>query len=167
MVTVYDEKTTTHDICIMPCFWEDEIQNEEKICIFKEEIIMRIGSSTSAQGYFAGDTGSKPVSGSDAYSKNIEEQIRNAEKKLQDLSKDDKIPPDERMKKQQELLAGLKKNDRVLTTAGIYGTVANVDRAADKVSLKVDESENVRLTVTLASISKVLSDAEESSAPGA
>ena len=64
---------------------------------------MRIGSSTPAQGYFAGGTGSKPVSGSDAYSKNIEEQIRNAEKKLQDLSKDDKIPPDERMKKQQEI----------------------------------------------------------------
>lgn len=76
-------------------------------------------------------------------------------------------PERERMKKQQELLAGLKKNDRVLTSAGIYGTVANVDRAADKVSLKVDESENVRLTVTLASIQKVLSDAEESSSPGA
>ena len=76
-------------------------------------------------------------------------------------------PERERMKKHQDLLAGLKKNDRVLTTAGIYGTVANVDRAADKVSLKVDESENVRLTVTLASISKVLSDAEVSSSPGA
>ena len=53
----------------------------------------------------------------------------------------------------------------MLTTSGIYGTVANVDRAADKVSLKVDESENVRLTVTLASISKVLSDTEGASAP--
>lgn len=76
-------------------------------------------------------------------------------------------PERERMKKQQDLLAALKKNDRVLTTSGIYGTVANVDRTADKVSLKVDESENVRLTVTLASIAKVLSDAEETAAPGA
>ncbi|NBW95600.1 MAG: preprotein translocase subunit YajC [Planctomycetia bacterium] len=75
-------------------------------------------------------------------------------------------PERERMKKQQELLSGLKKNDRVLTTGGIYGTVANVDRAAEKVSLKVDESENVRLTVTLASIAKVLSDTEDASAPG-
>jgi preprotein translocase subunit YajC len=75
-------------------------------------------------------------------------------------------PERERMKKQQDLLAGLKKNDRVLTTSGIYGTVANVDRAADRVSLKVDESENVRLTVTLASISKVLSDTEGTSTPG-
>ncbi|NDC53613.1 MAG: preprotein translocase subunit YajC [Planctomycetia bacterium] len=75
-------------------------------------------------------------------------------------------PERERMKKQQDLLAGLKKNDRVLTTAGIYGTVANVDRPADRVSLKVDESENVRLTVTLASISKVLADTEGEAAPG-
>ncbi len=64
---------------------------------------MRIGSSILQQGYSAGGTGSKPVFASDAYSKNIEEQIRNAEKKLQDLSGDDKIPPDERMKKQQEI----------------------------------------------------------------
>ncbi|NBT14181.1 MAG: preprotein translocase subunit YajC [Planctomycetia bacterium] len=76
-------------------------------------------------------------------------------------------PERERMKKQQELLAALKKNDRVLTSSGIYGTVANVDRAADKVSLKVDDAENVRLTVTLASISKVLSDTDDGAAPGA
>jgi len=75
-------------------------------------------------------------------------------------------PERERMKKQQDLLAGLKKNDRVLTTSGIYGTVANVDRTADRVSLKVDESENVRLTVTLASISKVLSDTDGAATPG-
>ena len=75
-------------------------------------------------------------------------------------------PEQERRRKQQDLLAGLKKNDRVLTTAGIYGTVANVDRPADRVSLKVDESENVRLTVTLASISKVLADTEGEAAPG-
>lgn len=75
-------------------------------------------------------------------------------------------PEREKMKKQQELLAGLKKNDRVLTTSGIYGTIANVDRGADRVSLKVDESENVRLTVTLASIAKVLSDTDGAATPG-
>lgn len=64
---------------------------------------MRIGGAMPGQGYFAGGAGAKPVSGSDAYSKNIEEQIRNAEKRLQNLSRDDKISPDERRKKQQEL----------------------------------------------------------------
>lgn len=67
-------------------------------------------------------------------------------------------PERERMQRHKELLAALKKNDRVLTTSGIYGTVANVDRDGDRVSLKIDESENVKITVTLASIAKVLGD---------
>jgi len=76
-------------------------------------------------------------------------------------------PERDRMKKQQELLAALKKNDRVLTTSGIYGTVANVDRDAERVSLKVDDAENVKLTVTLASIAKVLGEPADASSAGA
>ena len=68
-------------------------------------------------------------------------------------------PERERMRRQQELLAALKKNDRVLTTSGIYGTVANVDREADRVLLRVDEAGNVKIAVTLASVAKVLGDA--------
>ncbi|NCY02648.1 MAG: preprotein translocase subunit YajC [Planctomycetia bacterium] len=67
-------------------------------------------------------------------------------------------PERERMRRQQELVAGLKKNDRVLTTSGIYGTVANVDRDADRVSLKIDDAGNVKIAVTVASIAKVLGD---------
>jgi len=62
------------------------------------------------------------------------------------------------MRRQQELLAALKKNDRVLTTSGIYGTVANVDREADRVLLRVDDAGNVKIAVTVASIAKVLGD---------
>jgi len=67
-------------------------------------------------------------------------------------------PERERMRKQQDLLAGLKKNDRVITTSGIYGTVANVDREADRISLRVDEAGNVKIAVTLSSIAKVLGE---------
>ena len=67
-------------------------------------------------------------------------------------------PERERMRQQQELLAGLKKNDRVITTSGIYGTVANVDRDADRVSLRVDDASNVKIAVTISSIAKVLGD---------
>ena len=63
-------------------------------------------------------------------------------------------PEREKQRRQRELLAGLKKNDRVVTTAGIYGTVANVDRDANRVSLKVDDA--AKITVTLASIATVL-----------
>jgi preprotein translocase subunit YajC len=71
-------------------------------------------------------------------------------------------PERERMRRQQELLSALKKNDRVLTTSGIYGTVANVDREADRVSLRVDDAGSVKIAVTLSSIAKVLGDGSSS-----
>lgn len=71
-------------------------------------------------------------------------------------------PERERMRKQQDMLTALKKNDRVLTSSGIYGTVANVEREADRVTLKVDDAANVKITVTLSSIARVL----EASADG-
>ena len=67
-------------------------------------------------------------------------------------------PEQERRRRQQDLLGGLKKNDRVVTTAGIYGTVANVERDADRVVLKIDDAANVKITVTLSSIARVLGD---------
>jgi preprotein translocase subunit YajC len=72
-------------------------------------------------------------------------------------------PEQERLKKQRELLAGLKKNDRVVTSSGIYGTVANVEREADRVTLKVDDAANVKLTVTLSSVARVLRDDDAAS----
>lgn len=65
-------------------------------------------------------------------------------------------PERERMRKQQDVLAGLKKNDRVLTAAGIYGTVANVDRDAGRVTLRIDEAANVKIQVAISSIASVL-----------
>ncbi|HEY1785469.1 MAG TPA: preprotein translocase subunit YajC [Pirellulales bacterium] len=64
-------------------------------------------------------------------------------------------------------LEGLKKNDRVVTIGGIYGTVTNVQRESDEVTLKVDEATNAKLRVTLNSIARVITEdnAEGSSAP--
>lgn len=76
-------------------------------------------------------------------------------------------PERERMRRQQELLAALKKNDRVVTTAGIYGIVANVDRDNDRVTLKVDDAANVKINVTLSSVSKVLGASEDGPAADA
>lgn len=65
-------------------------------------------------------------------------------------------PEREKARRQQELLAGLKKNDRVVTASGIYGTVANVDREGDRVTLKIDDT--ARVTVTLSSIARIVGD---------
>ena len=57
-----------------------------------------------------------------------------------------------------EMLSAVKKNDRVVTTGGIYGVVTNVHREADEATLKVDEATNTKLRVTLSSIARVLGD---------
>jgi preprotein translocase subunit YajC len=56
----------------------------------------------------------------------------------------------------QALLNALKKNDKVVTSGGIIGIVAAIKDKDDEVTLKVDESSNVRLRVTKASIVRVL-----------
>ena len=54
-------------------------------------------------------TGTQPVSSGagrqeDAYSKSLKNQIENAQKKLQDLASNAEMPPEEKMKKRQELM---------------------------------------------------------------
>ena len=76
-------------------------------------------------------------------------------------------PERERMRKQRELLSNVKKNDRVITASGIVGTVSSVDREQDRVVLKVDESSNAKITFTLASVNRVLTDSDNERTAGA
>ena len=57
-----------------------------------------------------------------------------------------------------ELLANLKKNDRVVTAGGILGTVVNHRSDAEYVTLRIDDSSNTRMQVLAKSIIRVLSD---------
>ena len=67
-------------------------------------------------------------------------------------------PQQKERAKMAKMLAGIKKNDRVVTAGGIYGVVTNVHREADEVTIKVDESTNTKLRVTLSSVARVLMD---------
>lgn len=75
-------------------------------------------------------------------------------------------PERERMRKQRELLSNVKKNDRVITASGIVGTVSSVDRDLDRVVLKVDENSNAKITFTLASVNRVLTDSDNERSVG-
>ena len=67
------------------------------------------------------------------------------------------LRPQQREKKAHQVrLASLKKNDRVVTIGGIYGTVSNVRREADDVELKTDEPSNSVIHVTLGAISRII-----------
>ena len=59
----------------------------------------------------------------------------------------------------QAMLSAIKKNDKVVTSGGLIGTVAAIKDNEDEVTLRVDDSSNVRLRVTKSSIVRVLSSA--------
>src|SRR4029079_12235153 len=55
------------------------------------------------------------------------------------------LRPERRKQKEHgNLLANLKKNDKVVTIGGIYGKVFDVVREQDRVTLKIDEANNTK-----------------------
>lgn len=69
------------------------------------------------------------------------------------------LPERQASKKREQELGGLKKNDRVLTSAGIYGLVVNVRPNEDQLVIKIDEDKNVTMTVQRSSVVRVLTKA--------
>lgn len=69
-------------------------------------------------------------------------------------------PQSKERKRRANMLAALKKNDRVTTVGGIIGTVLSVKD--DEVTLKVDESNNTKITFTRAAIQAVTTAADGS-----
>jgi len=67
-------------------------------------------------------------------------------------------PQRQEQSRRKEMLSAVKKNDRVITAGGIYGVVTNVHAEADEVTIKVDESTNTKLRMTLSSLARVLGD---------
>jgi len=61
-------------------------------------------------------------------------------------------PASKQRKQTQEMLAALKKGDRVVTSGGIYGTIQGVE--TDVVHLKI--AENVKVRVARSAIASVL-----------
>ena len=75
-------------------------------------------------------------------------------------------PQRNEQKKHQDALAGLKKNDRVVTIGGLYGVVMSVSKDKETnetiVTLKIDEETNAKVRVRLVAIARVIAaEAEE------
>jgi preprotein translocase subunit YajC len=67
-----------------------------------------------------------------------------------------------------KMLEHLKKNDRIVTVGGIFGTVVNVDKGTDQITIKVDEATNAKLRILRSAVSRVIvadEGATESKAP--
>jgi preprotein translocase subunit YajC len=70
-------------------------------------------------------------------------------------------PQQQQESKRRSMIDALKKNDKVLTTGGIYGTVISVDANQDKVVLRVDDERGVKLAFTKASVARVIESTSE------
>lgn len=64
-------------------------------------------------------------------------------------------------RKRLAMIAALKKNDRVVTLSGIYGTVVAVDSEQDRVVLRVDDERGVKIAFSKASVVKVVDASAE------
>jgi len=64
-------------------------------------------------------------------------------------------PQSKEKKRRIEMIAAIKKNDRVVTIGGIVGTVISVKD--DELTLKVDESSNTKITFSRSAIQRVTS----------
>jgi preprotein translocase subunit YajC len=75
------------------------------------------------------------------------------------------LPAQRKQKREAEaIMSGLKKNDEVVTSAGIIGIVANIKEGGEEVTLKIDD--NARLRVLKSSIVRIINKKEEA-APAA
>ncbi|MFI5455463.1 MAG: preprotein translocase subunit YajC [Isosphaerales bacterium] len=70
-------------------------------------------------------------------------------------------PQQQQEQKRRSMIDALKKNDKVLTTGGMYGTVISVDSNNDKVVLRVDDEKGVKLAFTKASVARVIDTGSE------
>ena len=69
------------------------------------------------------------------------------------------LPGRKQAKKRKEMLAGMNKNDRVLTRGGIIGVVVEVRE--QEIIVKVDESNNTRLHFSRQAIQHVFTDKDD------
>lgn len=62
--------------------------------------------------------------------------------------------PKKRQQQQEQMVKALKKNDRVQTIGGIFGTVLDVSDT--EITLKIDESNNTKIKILPSAVNKVI-----------
>jgi preprotein translocase subunit YajC len=61
----------------------------------------------------------------------------------------------------RRMVSNLKENDRVVTIGGIHGTVTNVRRDVDLVTIRIDESTGAKIRVGTTAIARVLTEEKD------
>jgi preprotein translocase subunit YajC len=61
----------------------------------------------------------------------------------------------------RRMVQNLKDNDHVVTIGGIYGVVTNVQREAQRVTVRVDEATGTKLRISMSAIARVITDDDQ------
>lgn len=74
------------------------------------------------------------------------------------------IWPQQRQAKSQQMahekaLAGMKKNDRVITSGGIHGVIIQANSDEPVITIRIDENSGARMTVNRDAVAKVFTEA--------
>ncbi len=70
-------------------------------------------------------------------------------------------PERRRQMEEAKMLASLKKNDRIVTSSGIHGTVVSISDEAKIVTVRIDDNNNTRIRINSNAIARVIQDAKE------
>jgi preprotein translocase subunit YajC len=77
-------------------------------------------------------------------------------------------PMKQKEQEARNMIQSIKENDRVITIGGIHGVVTNVQRDADRVTIRVDESTGTKLKLNMSAIARIVKTEEpETTAAGA
>lgn len=69
-------------------------------------------------------------------------------------------PHKRREQQHKDMVQNIKENDRVVTIGGIYGVVTNVQRDAERLTIRVDEATGAKLKVGMSAIGRVITGDE-------
>lgn len=69
-------------------------------------------------------------------------------------------PQQREQRTREEMLKNIKKNDRVITSGGIFGVVTGVMPEANEITLRIDEKNDTKMRLQLSSIARVLASDE-------
>lgn len=70
------------------------------------------------------------------------------------------VPERRRKASEMDRLAGIKKNDRIVTVGGIHGVVAAVNEG-ETLTIRLDESGNSKMKIDRKAVARVISDRPE------
>lgn len=70
-------------------------------------------------------------------------------------------PQRQQEQRRKAMIEAVKKNDKVVTAGGIYGTVTSVDAGSDRVVVRIDDEKGVKVTLARSSIARVIEPTAE------